>query len=489
MTTRRVYTIGDNFRTGTNTISNMVGTTWPNPKDSRNEFYCWGMEEAVTSLDSFQVTDDFIGRMQQFTPSKGQKAIEKAREIAEANSAEVTHIFGRERLHMAMDLVFHSVQSFPFQNGKPIQRGWMEMIVVGATRTGKSETAMALSRHYGAGYLISCENASVAGLIGGATQIGNQWTLQWGSYTLNDRRLAILDEVSGMSTDVVGAMTQVRSSGVAQITKIANDETRARVRSIWISNPRKAMHIDEQKQDGIDILADVIGNPEDIARFDLAMSVREKDVDSKKINRLVKAVEPTYSSTDCRDLVLWAWSRSASDVEWANGSLDYVFEMAEKMGNRYVSAPPLIEIASVKEKIARMSVALAARTFSSDRTGTKVIVQKRHVYDVCNFIDKLYSYENFGYKRRSERIHRNWAIAKKSLPTMRNWLKANPHIADFLIDINGSFRLQDLGEMTGLDMEEVRAINKVLSDTKMVKKVKSQIVMEPILQELLREFE
>lgn len=489
MTQRRVYTIGDSFSTKTNTVSNLTGTTWPNPKDARNEFYAWGVEEAITSLDSFVITDSFVERMQQFCPDVGQSPLEKAREIAHNNSIQVTHIFGRERLHMAMDLAFHSIISFPFQNGRHIQRGWVEFIVVGDTRTGKSETALELSKHYGAGHVISCENASVAGLVGGATQIGNQWTLQWGEYTLNDRRLAILDEVSGMPIDVVSAMTQVRSSGIAQITKIATDQTRARVRSIWISNPRKSNYIDEQKQDGIDVLEDVIGSQEDIARFDLAMSVKEKDVKSSQINRLVSAEEPKYSRPDCRELVLWAWSRKPDDVVWGEGALEYVFEMADRIGRVYVSKPPLIEIASVKEKIARLAVALAARTFSSDRTGTKVIVEKQHVKDVCVFMNELYSYENFGYRRRSKRVKRNNKIARSHLPAIRKWLTENKTITDFLIDINGSFRLQDMAEMAGVDIDRAREAINILSRAKMVQKVKSQIVQDPILQTLLREFE
>lgn len=487
-TSRRVYTFGEEFETETNTIVNLIGTTWPNPRDSRNEFYAWEVEDAETNIDSFEVTPEFVERMKQFRPERGKTPLVKAREIAWHMSNEVTNIFGRERMHMAMDLVWHSVLSFPFQNGKPIQRGWLEFVVVGDTRTGKSETAMKLGKHYGLGHVISCENASVAGIIGGATQIGNQWTLQWGDYTLNDRRLVILDEVSGMSVEVISAMTNVRSSGEAQITKIESQRTRARVRSIWISNPRVAKFGDPKHTDGVDILRNVIESPEDIARFDLAMSVREGDVRSTMINRLVQSADPTYSSEDCRDLILWAWSRKASQIIWEDGVLEHLMNVADKLGQRYVPVPPLIERASVKEKIARLAVALAVRTFSSSADGHNVIVQKRHVNDAVRFMDQLYQYENFGYYRKSKRLIRNRKIARESVGEVREWLKKHGRVAEFLIDIGGSFRAQDMEEMAHLDRDEVQTHLSYLNDKKMITKDKSQIVMEPTLQELLREF-
>lgn len=487
-TSRRVYTFGDEFTTEANTVVNMEGTTWPSPKNSHNEFYVWNVENAETNIDSFLVTPEFIDRAKQFRPSKSQTPLDKARDIAHHMSQEVTHIFGRERLHMAMDLTWHSVLSFPFQNGQPIQRGWVEFAVVGDTRTGKSETAIKLSRHYGVGHMISCENASVAGLIGGATQIGNNWTLQWGDYTLNDRRLVIMDEVSGMSTEVISAMTNVRSSGEAQITKIESAKTRARVRSVWISNPRPSRFVDEKPINGIDILKGVIHSSEDIARFDLAMSVKEGDVQSSMINRLVDTPDPKYSAADCRELILWAWSRTADQVRWEKGSLEFLMQMADKIGKRYMPFPPLIERASVKEKIARLAVALAVRTFSASSDGETVLVTKQHVKDVILFMDELYSYVNFGYRRKSERIIRNRKIAVKSVPEVRSWLKQHTRVTEFLVDIGGSFRAQDMEEMAHADRDEVQTYLSYLTDKKMITKDRAQIVMEPTLQELLREF-
>jgi hypothetical protein len=485
-TQRRMYNVGAHD-TPTNSVARLEGTTWPNVKNSRNEFFSWSLEPATTSIDSFVMTPEIAQQLRIFQPPRGQKPIDKAREIAE-DLAQVTGIIGRERMQMAMDLVWHSALRFRF-GGKLLNRGWLEFIVVGDTRTGKSETAMRLADHYGLGHVIGCEGASFAGLVGGVKQVGNEWTITWGEIPINDRRLVILDEFGGLSYDIISQLSDIRARGVAQVTKVETYQTLARCRMIAIANPRKSKFIDEKKVDGIDIIQDVVGNEEDIARFDFAMSVRAGDVPSEAINRRQAVGEPKYSAEACHNLILWAWSRKPEQVVWAEGSEDTIYKAANWLGQRYIETPPLLQVQASREKLARMSVALAARVFSTDPTYERIVVMPQHVRDAVNFLDKLYSYDNFGYRRVSERIMRNRRIAVEQRENIRKYLLENKRILEFLMDKHGSFRAQDLEEMAFMGREEVNMALGRLADAKMISKVKSQIVMEPELQDLLKEIE
>lgn len=482
-TQRRFYNVGTDFSTQTNTVATVTGSTWPSPSTSRNEFFSWALEPAVTSIDKFEVTLGFIDRMQVFRAKGRQRPIDKCREIAQDMALNVTGIFGRERMHMAMDLAWHSPLRYVWR-GKEY-RGWLQVLVVGDTRTGKSETARSLARHYRLGHVISCEGATFAGLIGGAKQVGEQWTIQWGEYTLNDRRLAVMDEISGLTQEIISLMSDVRSSGEAQINKIETGKTFARVRSIWISNARINKYIDEKKTLGIDIIHDVIGNPEDIARFDIAMSVREEDVGPEIINASFVRGEPRYSSELCLELLLWAWSRKASDVVFTEDATKQVFANATTLSQMYVLKPGLLQMGDAHEKVSRLAAALAARVFSTDVTGTQVLVKREHVMDAAAFLHRLYSYDNFGYYRRSQREVRNREIAKDNRAKIIRWLKENSRVLEFLLDRTGSFRAGDMEEMAHMMKDEVHIALGVLSDAKMVSKEKSQIVLEPELQDLL----
>jgi hypothetical protein len=486
-TQRRVFAIG-NYPIDTNSVAHLVGTTHPNPRDSHNEFYAWDLKPATTSIDDFQMTPELAEQLSIFQTAKGQKPIQKCREIAEELSQSVTQIIGRERLHMCIDLVYHSVLNFYF-DGKLMERGWLEFIVVGDTRTGKSKTATQLADYYGLGHVVGCESATFAGLVGGVKQIGKDWTIQWGEITVNDRRLVVLDEVSGLSQEIISRMSDVRARGVAQVTAIETRTTKARTRLIWISNPRKPKFIDEKKIDGIDILEDLIGNPEDISRFDLAMSVRSEDISNDMINVPRPSSATRYTKELCHSLILWAWSRKPEHIVWEGTAHSDVFHAAKWLGKLYVAHPPLVQGANAREKVARLAVAMAARTFSTDATGQQIIVTRQHVQDAMNFIHELCKYDNFGYYRRSKRIRRNQAIAKSKRDDIKMFLRENRRVFEFLLDRTGSFRAQDLEEMAFMHRDEVNNALGILSDAKMITKEKSQIVLEPELQEILKEME
>src|SRR5687768_3883473 len=166
-------------------------------------------------------------------------------------------------------------------------------------------------------------------------------------------------------------MSSIRSSGEAQLTKIRSERTWARTRLIWMGNPRNGRMSDYTY--GVQAIAPLIGNAEDIARFDMAMSVAATEVDAEEINRAHEEVAGRYPAENCRELLRWVWSRRAEHVVWAPGAEEAVFTAALDLGNRYVEHPPLIQAANVRTKVARLSVALAARTYSTDDTGELVV--------------------------------------------------------------------------------------------------------------------
>lgn len=490
-TQRRVYNVTDQGgNTKTNMEASVVGTTVPSPKDRHNEFFSWQMEESTTSIDTFTVDEAMMQRLSIFQPSEGQTPLQKMREIATDLSENVTGIYGRERMQMAMDLTWHSILQFELL-GKLYDRGWMELLIVGETRTGKSDTALRLADHYRLGHVIGCEGATFAGLVGGVKQVGERWTVQWGEITLNDRRLVVLDEASGLSQEIIGAMSDVRSRGTAQLTKVESQQTKARCRMVWISNPRKSKFVDEKKIEGIDIIEDLIGNPEDIARFDLAMSVKADDVPDELLNtpNEINVERAKYTSDLCHDLILWCWSRKPDQVIISKETSDYIRECSMKLGAMYVGEPPLLQLANAKDKLARMSVACAARLFSTDETGEKVVVKKEHVKAAADFVHKLYSYDNFGYYRLSQRILNNRKVAQKAAPEVKAWLKENPKVLHFLVDRRGSFRAQDLEEMAFMHRDEVGQALSFLTERKMIVKDKSQIMKSAELHTILIELE
>jgi hypothetical protein len=494
--TRRIFNVGT-YRTGVNTTVRLVGTQRADPRDSKGILQTWRLDPVEVDIDKFTLQEEDLEELAVFQREKGQTPLDKCIEIAQDLSANVSRIYGRTPLHVAYDLVWHSALRFNLL-GKTVPKGWLEAIVIGDTRTGKSETAAALAKHYNAGILKSCEGATLAGLVGGAQQLANGWMVTWGIIPLHDRRLVVLDEFSGIKDKgIIEQMSSIRSSGVAEQTKIKSEQTSARTRLIWISNDPDGKRMAET--DGMDALRRLVTQPEDIARFDFGMALSNAEVPSSLINRTsTEDVEHVYTDALCSKLVMWVWSRKASDIRWVNGSEAALIAAAEEVGGRYVSSPPLVQIENIRMKLARIAVALAARTFSTDRTGQHIVVRAEHVASAVDFLDLLYGSEVFGYLRHSRRVLAARAEAESNRPEVAQYLKSNPGVLGALeaLRVSGSdrFRMRDFEELAVFDPEsgpvDARALVHSLLKWRMIRRLeKGYISMEPALIAVMKELE
>lgn len=485
-TPRKVNSVGKH-NTMPSQVVHVTGTTWPDPKEQKNEFLAWEVAEAENAIDEFRVTPEVVRSLRQFRPRGEQSVLSKLGDIAADLERHVTHIYGRLDLHVAVDLVFHSIIAFPFQ-GKIERKGWLDALVVGDTRTGKSEVAQRLLEHYRTGQFVNCEAATFAGVIGGLQQMSDrQWAVTWGVVPMSDRRLVVLDEASGLSPEEIQKMSDVRSRGIIKMAKIQADQAWARTRLLWLANPRDESM--DRYTYGVQAIPPLIGNREDIARFDFAMALTSRDVSMDEIYRTPSSREPRYSSDDCHALVLWAWSRTADDIEWEKGAERQVLKIAEWMGNQYIGDPPLVQTANVHVKVARMSVAVAASTFSSDNKGNKVIVRREHVKAAGKFLHHLYGKDTFGYLRLSERHHDQNRRAAANMDRAKSYLLENRMLIEFLQGAEGHFRRELLEQMVNVSREEANAIVNRLFAWGLVSPNGQAAKLNPSLHALLREIE
>jgi L-amino acid N-acyltransferase YncA len=485
---RRAYNVG-RYNTAVNQVHRFQGASVTNPRTGKSVFQTWECEPTKTSLDKFEMTPAIHRSLTVFRPSEGQSPLGKLRAIAKDLAANVTHIHGRSELHIAYDLVWHSLLDFPFM-GKNVGKGWLELLVMGDTRTGKSEAALRLTEHYQSGVLKSCEGATLAGLVGGAQQIGNNWLITWGTIPLQDRRLVILDEVSGIKDKgVMEQMSAVRSSGVAQINKVVSGQTKARTRLIWISNPVDGRPLTTMSRGAIDAIEGLVPNPEDIARFDFSMAAASADVDADSINtEAPPTVRHRYTKARCSSLVTWAWSRRADQVLWEPGSEGLVLQSAMALGARYVEEPPLVQAANMRIKLARMAVAVAARLFSSP-DGEQLLVTKEHVRTAVKFLDALYNAPTFGYAEHSREEISNRKQADQNRRKVRKWLVANENVAKALFQVmrDTQFRVRDLEEFGALGRDQSQdAIGELIKLRMVRRSTRGYIRLEPELIDVLR---
>ena len=325
----------------------------------------------------------------------------------------VTRIFGRHDLLFAVDLTYHSVISFRFQ-GQLLDRGWVEIIIPGDTRTGKSTILKRLVEHYGWGELISGENVSFAGVVGGIDDANERKFVRWGLFPRNDRGFVAIDECQEMDPSMIVKLSSVRSSGIAEIYKIRSLKARARVRSVWIANPRNAKYLAEFAY-GIESVKDIVGKPEDIAPFDICVTAARNDVPDSVLNIALKDIEPVDHSwsSDLANLQLrFAWTREAEHIRFTDEAEASVLHFAERLGREYDSSLPIVIRAEQRIKLARLSVALAVRVFSVEEM-KYVVVKPEHVAAVYYYLKWTFNKESSGYDRYSSNMRRDDLVYEK----------------------------------------------------------------------------
>jgi DNA-binding transcriptional ArsR family regulator len=305
---------------------------------------------------------------------------------------------------------------------------------------------------------------------------------------LNDRRLIIIDEASGLSENEIGNMSGVRSSGIAEITKIQTERTHARTRLIWISNTRTGQALREYGF-GVEAIPQLIGKMEDVARFEFVVSCASEEVPMETINQRISKhgeVEHQYTFDISKQLILWAWSRTPDQIVFQSDTIDAILEKATEMGETYVSQIPLVEGANQRIKLARLAVSTAARMYNTP-DGERLIVEPEHVQFAYDYLNKVYKKPSLGYWDFSRQIREQEEVAEQAKPKVVEYLKKNPQVANLFL-AHSAISGRDLEDLADLDRSTVRRHLKFLAKNGMIRKSTSGYRKAPAFVTILREY-
>lgn len=382
----------------------------PEPKSQKIIHVILDAERMKTNLEFFELSSENILEMKKlFSPSSedAEFVFKHLQFLYEIYAHNVTKIFNRFDIHMAIDLVFHSPLQFKFGN-EFVHKGWLDIMVLGDTRCGKGFVSENLVKYYGLGEVISGENASFAGLVGGLQQIGSRWVVSWGKIPVNNKRLVIIDESGELEAKDFSRLSRIRSEGIAEISKIQAEKAVAMTRLIFLSSPKQRMI--SSYSFGIEAIRDIVESAEDIARFDYVLILAQTEVNVEEINKNRKTIENPYEKYDPM-LVNWIWSRNKNQVIFEKETIDLILQYSIKLGQIYSPSLPLIQGENIRFKLARIAASIAGRLFSSDDNGINLIVKPIHVKIALIFINLIYKKHSSGYyhfsqiQKQSDAIH------------------------------------------------------------------------------------
>lgn len=384
----------------------LTGRLYPFPKTQIATFLAsqaLKTKDSLESYDPLSSKDLLIFRPNEWTVDSIQEKLDEIYTDLEAN---ITKIYHRRDLHLATDLAYHSVLQIKIGEEKSIN-GYVEMLVVGDTAQGKSETIRSLQNHYGLGYKVDCGNVTLAGLTIGIDASTSRRFVVYGVYPKNDRKLVIFEELKKMNPKVFQALTEVRSSGTVQIAKIEGRIRRARVRLIAISNPVDKRDVASYTY-GIDAAMGIIGTNEDLRRFDFVLILGRDDIKDIPELRNPPVVEHKFTASLCQQLVLKAWKSELIEFE----DQLYAIEAAKALVEKFGYGPPVLDAHSSHNKLLKLATALAARTCSYDVHET-LVVRKCHIDYIVKYLDRIYSSKSVKLDAKSHAIREATVLKDK----------------------------------------------------------------------------
>jgi hypothetical protein len=401
----------------------LTGIPIPNPKTQKTTMLAFGVEFPEDNL-SFD-----IGKLSELQAKfEGKSVLERLKWTVD-NFELYSHVVGRGNIAIAALLGYFSPQHVRV-NGE-LQRGWSIITVVGDTTTGKSETVKKLSSLIKAGLVISAETASTVGLTGTATQLEREgWFIDWGFLPLMDRKLLAIDGAHKLSASCWAALAEAERSGVLSIAKAAKNTTYARTRQIKIYNPvdRDADRYSTKSLGSflhpVQALTSIL-DPTSIARVDLCVFSDQRDVTPEIINRKITG-HPDPLLENLSEVLKWLWSGKAT-VEWTEEAVTSLLQYSTELYNKFfLEAIPLVSI-DVKYKIARLSVALAYCTLSTNLNYTTVTITEEHVRAVVDFLTEEYTNAGLGILAQEHKFEKlTVEDVENLLSKVRGQLARNP---------------------------------------------------------------
>lgn len=476
---RRIYGIGG-LPVTENKYYEITGYVYPHPKTAEATLLLKSAKPLQDVVESFVVTDEIKESLSILQPADytAESIEQKLAAIMADLTYNVTHIVERDETLLGVLLTYHSVLRFrvPWDTN-PI-RGWLEMKVVGDTGTGKSALIEKIMKYAGLGVRVNAESTSRTGLTYKMEQSGQggAWYIVWGAWPLADKEMIWIDEDTGIQKDEYGEMTLARSDGKLEVKRAVTAETACRVRAILSGNVPRGKRLGDYAQ-GVESLKDIFNN-EDIRRFDFGVFMRATDVPAELYNQELATYPSMISSDTLKASVLFSWSRTSDDVIFTHGTIEKILEVSTDLSKLYGNANdvPLVSPSDQRNKIARLSVALASLTHSVDESGERIQVTPGHVEFIAAYLKEIYNapgcalnyYAKLALKEEvmtDERFDK-LSIDLRRLDTLRHDGKFYEFIK--LFAQQKYLRLGDVEAMLSIEKEEAKALINVLVKMRMV---------------------
>lgn len=321
-------------------------------------------DRRVVIADKVQAEDDSRAinikdhayRLEEICPwatNKVEAVAEFVQMLAKDLAANVTRINERDDVHTAVMLAYHSALWVNWN--KRAHRGFLDIGIIGETRTGKSVVVRTLRDHVQAGqFLVGGGNASRVGLTAGITKDGQ---VEAGLFPRNHGKLLCLDEMHrhGRDGNIIGDLLGARDTGILNVAKIHRANFPSACRFILVGNTIYAPHSHPYI---CQHFLDVYGSPENLSRMDFGVYV-DGDVSTTSPD-----AEHRWEKDLAHACVMRAWGMRPEQIIVKEDAEKLIQQYASDWRDLYSEELPLFTSGEKSFSIRRIAVAVANLCFS-----------------------------------------------------------------------------------------------------------------------------
>jgi len=353
--------------------------------------------DANDSVTTFKLNDDTKAHLDIFRKMGGTPT-EKMHELSERFKGLLGYN-GNNTLIETIDLAYNTPLYFNFGRFKNV-RAYLDTIIVGESRMGKSSTAEMMRKTYELGVFTSLAGnaATIPGLTGGSNKTASGSQTKAGLIPQNHRGLIIFEEFGKSRADVTQELTDIRSSNEVRITRVSGTLTLpACVRMISLTNVKTTEGVPKpiaSYPNGIAILSELVPTAEDIARYDLMLVLGDRG--SNRIDPMWEPMEPMPVEA-YRTRVRWVWSRKAEQIIIDRETGFYLVAEANKLNEDFDCHIKVFGTEAWK-KLLRLAIACAGCLVSTDDEFENIIVEKEHIDFAVQFMRQIYDNNVFRLK-------------------------------------------------------------------------------------------
>ncbi len=369
---------------------------------------------------------------------------------------------GNDTLIQAIDLSYHTALQFNFGTFKKV-RGYLDTIIIGESRVGKSSTADTLRSTYGLGTFTSLagNSATIPGLVGGSNKTANGYQTRAGIIPQNHRGLIIFEEFGKSNNNVITELTDIRSSNEVRITRVAGTiALPAMVRMIALTNVKNVNGTIKPiaaYPNGISVVTELVETAEDIARYDLIVVLSDRG--QAQIDPFWEPETPLPQEI-YQTRVRWVWSRTDEQVVIDKEVGLYILEAANELNKVYDCHIKIFGTEAWK-KISRLAIAVAGYLVSTDDNYESIIVNKEHVDYAVAYLKQIYDNPTFKLKEYVEHERKYSRIDDEGVINLQDIYNKCPGLV-LQLEQSASATKNMLGASSGLPNDDLnKALNRL----------------------------